>query len=39
MTAVGPMARSSLRPLLVGVLWGAALMTGPPEAGSRAEGH
>src|SRR3954451_2390928 len=31
MTAVGPMARSSLRPLLVGVLWGAALMTGLPK--------
>jgi soluble lytic murein transglycosylase len=30
MTAVGPMARSSLRPLLVGVLWGAALITGLP---------
>ncbi|TDH64610.1 lytic transglycosylase domain-containing protein [Dankookia rubra] len=31
MPAVGPMARSSLRPLLAGVLWGAALMTGLPK--------
>ena len=38
MTALGPMARSSLRPLLVGVLWGAALMTGAtsPAAAQRA---
>ena len=30
MPAIGPMARSSLRPLLVGVLWGAALIGGGP---------
>src|SRR3954453_11579340 len=28
MTELGPMARSSLRPLLAGVLWGAALISG-----------
>ena len=39
MTALGPMARSSLRPLLVGVLWGAALMTGGPRPRRSAKGQ
>ncbi|TCZ61293.1 lytic transglycosylase domain-containing protein [Roseicella aquatilis] len=38
MPAIGPMARGALRPLLAGVLWGAALMAGgsPPAAAQRA---